>query len=293
MREHSPKICEICGGNHSTEEHIRSIEGEIKQKEKAPLVNAFEIITRLDNTPSTQETIDIVDNPVDVWLKNSKDKWLKKTIREEAESHKAAGLDDLYSQAILKSMYGSLEQESAGRFKGQTSEQILKSMWQGPEHEIYGYKRIWAKNLSSSEAETIYVNAVKDAHNLLAEIEKMDLSEVVIDKRLIKLLHHRENLYGVARVLFDWEQVNETNLDEFHHGDHNLSQVLANIDAIGKKIMEGVDRSQVFPEDERLYRAYVKNAWHAVDGDWWMKPAEWKLEEFAKKMGMDDSFRTD
>jgi hypothetical protein len=281
--------CDICGSTgHPTEEHVQNIEGEITKKEKAPLADALNTLTQLDRTPSKQEVIDIVDEPVEVWLKKSKDTWLKRTIEDEARAHKATGLDNVYSQAILKSMYASLEQQDVEQFRGQTSEQILKRVNQRPEHEYYGYKRIWAKNLSNSEAETIYVNAAKDACNLLAELEAIDLNNIVIDNRLLKLLYWRENLDGIEKIFLDWGDINETDLNEFHHGDENLKETLAKIDALGKQIMQRVDRSQKFPEDERLYRINLNDAWHEVQDDWWTRPGVWQMEELQKKINKKD-----
>jgi hypothetical protein len=185
-------------------------------------------------------------------------------------------------------MYASLEQQDVEQFRGQTSEQILKRVNQRPEHEYYGYKRIWAKNLSNSEAETIYVNAAKDACNLLAELEAIDLNNIVIDNRLLKLLYWRENLDGIEKIFLDWGDINETDLNEFHHGDENLKETLAKIDALGKQIMQRVDRSQKFPEDERLYRINLNDAWHEVQDDWWTRPGVWQMEELQKKINKKD-----
>lgn len=148
---------------------------------------------------------------------------------------------------------------------------------------MYGYKRIWAKNLNRSEAETIYTNAVKDAHQLLTELQAINLEKPVVDKRLLKLLYRRENLHGVTKILLDWQFMNEMDLDDLYHGDKNLRKILDKIDALGKQIMHKVERPQSF-QDERLLRTNLNDAWHEEDDDWWTKPGLWHMMDEMDKL---------
>lgn len=63
---------------HPTEEHEKQIKKEeIQPKEKAPLASALDTFTQLDRRPSSRETIDFVNKPVEEWLKNPKTHGLK------------------------------------------------------------------------------------------------------------------------------------------------------------------------------------------------------------------------
>src|SRR3989338_4137940 len=273
-------LCGICGSvSHPTEEHISLIEEEAQAKRKAPLSHALDVLARLDTSPSTQETIDFVNQPVEEWLKQTKNAWLKKTILAERKKHESRRLDTLYSEAILKSMYGRLHDAAESRPRGMTHKEftayLVKKM---RELELFrGFHRIWAKNLSRSEIETIYFYALKDAEDLLKMLEvgpgpSRDAASI------IRLLHRRDDLDGVQMILLDWEQVNDTNLDE-SHANNNLSALIKKIDEAGDKIMRDLSGTTMSFADERLERIVRLDAWQAEDNDWWLRPASKKIDE--------------
>lgn len=287
--------CDICGStSHPTEEHMNQIEGEIETKEKAPLSNSLNIIQSLDTNPSSPETVDFVSQPVEEWLKSSKDKWLKEAISTETERHRSKGLDGLYSETILKSMFGRLNDDES-KFKtkpqGKTGPEYLTDlMREASEQELFrGYHRIWAKNLSRSEVEGIYFNAVKDSKALLVKLENSlriisdQLAEgknpqELMDKNLIELLHWRDNLFGAESILLDWGQINDTNLNESRRDDTSLKAVITKIDEIGDRLISQFPSSPKYLYDERLNRIAMKDAWHSVHNDWWVRPANWRIE---------------
>lgn len=281
--------CDICGStSHPTEEHANQIEAEMEKKEKAPLSNAVDTLSRLDTTPSTPETMDFVSQPVEEWMKDSKDTWLKTTIMNEQKKHLTQKLDDLYSEAILKSMYGRLAQQELVRSKASSPEkQVAELLKKIDENELLrGYHRIWAKNLSRSEIETIYFNAVEDVKSKISVLEDKlreldDKSE--IDQSLMDLLHWRNNLYGIQSILLDWEQINDTNLSETRRPENDLAELLKRIDEIGGQVMDKFQNLDGFPQDEWLDREASYDHWHSVYNDWWVRPANWKADAEMEK----------
>ncbi|GEM_PF-6026604 len=259
----------------------------MKRKQENTLSNALDTLSELDDTPSTQETIDFVDQPVEEWLKSpNTDTLVLKTIQAESERLKSSGLDPLYIEAILKSLYGRLKKDEPIP-RGMKHEQVVQHvLGRMQTSELYrGFHRIWAKNLSFSQVENIYFNAVRDARALLKELETKLASFSGASNPnesnlngYVDLFYKRDNLYGVEMIFADWGDINDTDLDELHTGESNLQYLIKKVDKAGNQLMQHFDSLSIFSKDERLDRIVMENSWHMVDDDWWMRPTNLIIE---------------